>query len=172
MSPCCIGEGELGNALDQEIAELVNALEAKRGWFPRSVGEIPDFPCSDFAELSSAFKSNRLHLQRHAYELSSAVFKMLASRSERFWSDAYATSFVAIPIASVVLGYFVSWWFLLALLLIPISMSRGKKLYNRVIFRRAYESESAFCFLYRIGQVSVMTADFDKAYYWTDKPVG
>jgi len=160
----------LGNTLDQEIAELVNTLEVKRGWFPRSVGEIPDFPCSTFSELTSALRSNRLELRRHAYELSSAVFSMLANRSERFWSDAYATSFVTIPIASLVLGYFVSWWFLLVLLLIPISMSRGKRLYNRVIFRCAYESESAFCFLYRIGQISVTMADSDKAYYWTDKP--
>lgn len=158
----------MGKALDQEITELVNTLEAKRGWFPRSVGEIPDSPCSTFSELTSALRSNRLQMRRHAYELSSAVFSMLASRSERFWSDAYATSFVSVPIATLALGYFVSWWFLLALFLIPISMSRAKKLYNRVIFRRAYESESAFCFLYRIGQISVMTSDFDKAYYWTD----
>ena len=79
----------------------------------------------------------------------------------------YKTSYPAIPIASLVLGYLVSWWLLLAIPLVFIAMSHGKKLYNRAIFRGAFESESVFCFLYRIGQISVATADFQKSFYWT-----
>jgi hypothetical protein len=159
------------DAIDQKIGQLADALEPKRGWFPRSVGEIPDFPYSNFDDLSQAFRTNEFHLHRHAYELVTGVFDILATPFERFMSSAYSMSFVVIPIASIALGYFVSWWFLLALLLIPISMRQGKKLYNRVIFRGAFESEAVFCFLYRIGQINVVSADFHgPSYYWSDKP--
>jgi len=158
----------MANEIEREIAQMADALETKRGRFPRRVGEIPGcFPYSNFKGLLLAFETKELLLQRFAYELLNFAFDTLATPSERFRMYVYGSSWIFIPLISLVLGYFASWWFILINLLILVFMSRAKKLYNRVIYRGAFDSELVFCFLYCTGQVCVTTADFEKTYYWS-----
>jgi hypothetical protein len=161
----------MANEIEQKIAFLADTLETKHGHFPRSVGEVPGFPYSNFKDLLLAFETKELLLQRFAYELLNAAFEILATPSERFRMNVYSSSWIFIPIISLVLGYFTSWWFILINLLILVLMSRAKKLYNRVIYRGAFGSELVFCFLYRTGQVCVTTANFKKSYHWSDENI-
>ena len=161
----------MANEIEREIAQIADNLEAKYGRFPRSVDEIPGFPYSNFKDLLLAFETKELLLQRFTYELLNAAFDILATPSERFRMNIYGPSWMLIPIISIALGYFASWWFILINLLILVLMSRAKKLYNRVIYRGAFGSELVFCFLYRTGQVCVTTANFKKSYHWSDENI-
>lgn len=65
------------NEVEREIAQIADTLETKYDCFPRNVGEIPDFPRSNFKDLLLAFETGELLLQRFAYELLNAVFDIL-----------------------------------------------------------------------------------------------
>lgn len=172
----------MANEIEREIAFLADTLETELGRFPRTVGEIPGFPYSNFKDLSLAFATKELRLILKRYSQTSAsnkflatafqrIFEILATPSERFRMNIYGPSWIFIPIISLVLGYFTSWWFILINFLILVFMSCANKLLNLVIYRGAFDSELVFCFLYRIGLVCVTTADLKKFYNWSDENI-
>ena len=151
---------------ERKIADIVDGFEAKGRVIPRVVGKLPDFPYTTFDALTQAFKQGAVLLQRFKYEINIELFETFATSFERFWFNAYTPSLAVIPLGAIALGYFVSWWFLLLVVLVPLSMKWTKNLYNRVIFRAAFGSELIFCFLYYIGTVNVCKADGSKNYFW------
>jgi hypothetical protein len=73
---------------------------------------------------------------------------------------------ILLPLVGIVLGLLHSWWWLL---LVPLGLSlrgRFKKIYERVIFRPAIQSEKLFCFLYYVRQVLLVPPDYSESIYW------
>ena len=139
------------------IEELAGALEKGKGYqIPRRVKNIPEFPFESYDELLHAAKTGEVILLRFSFEPSSVIFSRCATAFERFLMTAYGALTYLAPIIAIALGFFFSWWFLIGALLSFLFISAGKKLFNRVIFRSAFEAEPVFCFLYFGGQISVL----------------
>ncbi len=148
------------------IEQLVTNLEAGGRRAPREIGDLPDFPRKTFEELTQAVTANELHIQRLSVELDVDLFGLLATSSERLWMRGYRLSLLVVPVFVLALGYSVSWWFVLGLALIPLAIKRIKDLYAAVILHSAFHSESIFCFLYYIGQVSVCPTGSSEVICW------
>lgn len=153
---------------EEKIIQIVESMRDKGRSLPDTIAEIPRLPYQSFPELLRALETQEVRLQRFAYELNSTIFALIATPPERFWLSTYTSSFAIAPIAAVTLGYFLSWWWLLLVLLIPVAMARTKALYNGVIFRAAFNSERAFCFLYFARQISIVSADYRISYFWSE----
>jgi hypothetical protein len=148
------------------IQRLVTDLEVGGRNAPRKIDDLPDFPRKTFEELTQAVTANELHIQRLSFELDVDLFGLLATSSERLWMRGYRISLLVVPIFVLALGYSVSWWFLLGSALIPLAIKRIKDLYAQVILHSAFHSESIFCFLYYIGQVSICPTDSSEVFSW------
>lgn len=152
--------------IERKLDQLVGLLEAKGRQIPRSVEEIPDLPYMTFEALCAALLRDEVRLQRFAQKPNSDLASILSNPAERFLTNVLSMSLIVIPIGSIALGYFVSWWFLLGIGLVFIALSSIKGLYNRAVLRSAFDSELCFCFLFYCNQISVVTSDFKKSYYW------
>lgn len=148
------------------VAEMVVALRAKGHSIPRSIGEIPDFPCRTWSELLEAWELDRLLLQRFSAHFDSNLFGMFATRGERLQLPFYSMGIYVIPVASVALAFIQSWWWLIGVAFPVIGFKRTKSLYNGAIYRAAFSSETIFCYLYFLRQVNLATPDFQNIYYW------
>jgi len=153
---------------EDKIVQILDSLQEKGRYVPSTVAEIPRLPFDSFPALSKAFELNEVRMQRFAYAMDSAIFGFFATPFERIRLSIYSASMFIFPIVAIALGYFVSWWCLLLVLLIPVAMRTAKKLYNKVIFRAAFSSEKIFCFLYFARQISVVTGDYQTSYFWTE----
>lgn len=152
---------------EDKANRILDSLQEKGRSVPRSIADIPRLPYDTFIDLSKAFERQEVRLQRFAYAMDPGFFDSFASAFERFRFSTYTASMFIIPIAAIALGYFVSWWCLLLILLVPVAMKVSKKLYDKVLFRAAFSSEAIFCFLYFARQVSVTTGDYKTSYFWT-----
>ena len=159
----------MGSQRELALRPVIDGLRRKYGSFPERLVDIPNFPFSDFASLRKAVSEGRVRVQRFSFEYGSAIFDLFAEPAERAYQTF--TSFIGIagPVVGIILAVTVRWWWLIPGLLTPILVMREKKkLYNAVIYRGALESELGFCFLYRVKQVSLASADYQSATYWTD----
>lgn len=151
------------------IQQIAAAIRMKGKQFPTGISEIPDIPFASFSELSSAVRDGAAILQRFSIHFDNNIFEMFASRLERNLNIFYIASAFLLPVASIVLGFFYSWWWLAAIPILFLALGRSKKLYNRVILSSALSSELYFCFLYATRQVSITTPDFAHSYYWEQR---
>lgn len=157
---------KMTDSLDEKVAEMVVGLRAKGHPIPQTIAAIPEFPCRTFDELQKALESGRLLLQRFSSDFDNSTFSIFATGGERLLAKHYMVGTVLIPIASVILVFMYSWWWLFGIAFLVIGFKKTKSLYNSVILRAAFSSETIFCYLYFIRQVSVSTPDYQQTYYW------
>lgn len=162
---------ELANMENEHFAEraifgFVEALRKNGRHVPQSLVEIPNFPYSSFSHLREEVFSQKVLLQRFAFRYESAIFDALATPFERFMRNLYIGTFTILPLASLVLAFIHSWWWLWGMAGLIIGISRSKRLYNRVILSSAVQSELVFCFLYFVRQISITSFDFRESHYW------
>lgn len=157
---------------EEKIRGIVARLRQIGRTVPTSVVEIPNFPYPTFESLRHSVLSRGILLQRFSFHYESDLFTLLASPSERFASTAYSVLMFIFPVAALGLGYWLSWWWLLAGLAGPIAASKGmKRTYNRVILSSALRSELLFCYLYFAGQICLTRLDFGESLFWA-KSIG
>ena len=153
---------------EQKIEELANMMEHTKGYqIPRCIHQICDLPYKTFADLRNDLKNGDALMQRHSYVLDSEVFNGCATRMERIRFTLYPILTLAVPVTAVVLGFTISWWFLLATLSFFQFLPATRILYQKVILRAAHQSEPIFCFLFHIGEVCICTANDSIRYYTT-----
>ena len=153
---------------EQKIEELANMMERTKGCqIPRCIHQIFDLLYKTFADLRKDLKNGDVLMEQHSYLLDSEVFNGCATRMERIRFTLYPILTFAVPITAVVLGFTISWWFLLATLSFFQYLPATRILYKKVIFRAALQSEPIFCFLFHIGEVGICTADDSIRYYTT-----
>jgi hypothetical protein len=154
-------------SVEKAIEELARTLEEGKGYqIPRRVEDMPELPFETYEQLLQATKTGKITLLRFSFEPSTIIFSRCARAFERFLMTAYGALSYLTPVIAIALGYFISWWFLVGVLFYFSFISAGKKLFNRVIFRNAFTSESVFCFLFFSGQISVSTVDRNTQYYF------
>ena len=123
---------------------------------PTSVAEIDPFPVDTFAALQAGVRSGRLRVYRFSANYDAALFAFMATPGRKFVGTLGLWIMLASPFVAVALGYFISWWWLLALLvLFPLGFNTQRNAYNRAILQAAVRSERAFCILYHVKQVAV-----------------
>lgn len=148
------------------ILRIVDEMRKKGQSVPISVAEIPGFPFPTFSSLQAAIRDRRFLLQRFSVHFEANIFSLFASSMQKAANRLYMAGLFVLPIGSVVLAFIYSWWWLLGVLSLFFVLGRSKRLYNRVIYSAAFESELQFCFLYFIRQVCVTSADFEESFYW------
>lgn len=151
---------------EEKVAKIVSELRAKGRPVPRTISEIPGFPCQTWEELQRAWKSEHLLLQRFSVHFEGDIFGLFATGGERFQLTAYSTATYLVPLAAIALAFVDSWWWLIGIVFPVIGVKRTKALYNGAIYRAAFSTEAFFCFLYFARQVSVTTVDYKKSYFW------
>lgn len=155
---------------EAKVLLVVNDLRAKGKQIPRAISEIPDFPFSTYSALCESIARHQVLLQRFSSNYENGIFSLLASPSERALSTFFTGLAFLLPLGSVVLAFVHSWWWLLGTLGLFAGLSRGKRLYNRVILSSAMRSEVVFSFLYFTQQVCVTSTDFKESFYWNREP--
>lgn len=151
---------------EQKVEQIAAILREKGHPVPRTIDEIPDFPCRTWNELLEAWKSDRLLLQRFSVNFDGDTFGMFATRGERILSPIYGVGMFLVPVASIALAYLHSWGWLIGLLFPIVAFKKQKGLYNGAIYRAAFSAEPIFCYLYFLKQVNLATPDFKRIYYW------
>jgi hypothetical protein len=156
---------------DMTIEERMNLLEREQQNDPNSIplkiSSISSLPVKSFQELKSHINSNKLILKRFSIRYSNDYFKFFATTNQIRFSNILSMSLFAIPILSMLLMIFSSFWWILLLIAFPMAFSSLKRLYNQVILCAALDSEKAFCFLYNSKIISLFTPDYETQ-YWSD----
>lgn len=153
-------------ATETEILRIVDEMSKKGQSIPTSIAAIPEFPFPTFSALQAALRDRRFLLQRFSVHFEANIFSLFASSTQKAANKLYMAGLFVLPIGSVVLAFIYSWWWMLGVLSLFFVLGRSRRLYNRVIYSAAFESELQFCFLYFIGQVCVTSADFNESFYW------
>ncbi|VVN40722.1 hypothetical protein [Pseudomonas fluorescens] len=151
---------------ETEILRIVDEMRKKGQFIPTSVATIPRFPFPTFSALQAALRDHSFLLQRFSVHFEANIFNLFASSMQQAANKLYMASSFVLPIGSVALAFIYSWWWLLGVLSLFLVLGRSKRLYNRVIYSAAFESELQFYFLYFVGQVCITSADFKESFYW------
>ena len=153
------------------IEERMNLLEIEQRNDPNSIplkiSSIASLPVKSFQELKSHINSNKLILKRFSVRYSNDYFKFFATTNQIRFSNILSMSLFAIPILTILLMIFSTFWWILLLITFPVASSSLKRLYNQVILYAALDSEKAFCFLYNSKIISLSTPDYETQ-YWND----
>ena len=148
------------------IESLVAELIEKGKGIPVRFSEIADFPYSTFADLIFAFENREAALLRLSVHMEQALFSMVASKSQKMIFHFSILVGYGAVLAGIVLAALYSWWlFALVPVGYAIGASIGKATYNKTILSIATCSETAFCFLYFIGQVYVLRASDNQRFF-------
>jgi len=155
----------------ESVAEVISMMRENGKNVPQKVAEIPNMPIPfrsyEFLRLSCL--TGGIILQRFSFQYEFNLFSLLASRWETFVYYVFLVTTYLSPVASVVLGFMYTWWWLM---LIPIGMLIGMKgmkgIYNKVIFSSAMRSEIEFCLLYFLRQISltITISPYQSTIYW------
>lgn len=133
---------------------------------PMSVGQINPFPAETFAVLQAGVRSGRFRVYRFSSHYDAALFGFMATPGRKFVGTLGMWVMLASPFISVALGFFYSWWWLLAVLaLFPLGFTMQRNSYNRAMLQAAVRSERAFCILYHVKQVAVSDRQARKEYW-------
>ena len=148
------------------MESLVAELNEKGRGIPVRLSEIADFPYSTFTDLILAFENREAALLRLSVHMESALFSMVASKTEKTVFHSSIAAGYAGVLAGIVLAVIYHWWLFI---FVPISYVVGAKLgksaYDKTILNTAACSETAFCFLYFIGQVYVLRASDNQRFF-------
>ena len=141
---------------------------AEKGYkVPKEFKELINLPFKDFEELKNLVLSGRWLIQRFAFEYPSMVVNLLFSPSEKFLYTAYAYLIFIGPVFFLILSFTISWWFLVGITISPLfARTKAKKLYNTIVFRSAFSSESIFCFLFYLRQISITSLDYKVCHFY------
>lgn len=148
------------------ITMFMDGLQDKGHKIPETISNIPDFPYLDFKVMSDDILSGKMLIQRFGYNCNVTIFDLFSTPFDRFMNWCFIAMYTLVPLIFIIMSVVYSWWFLFGVLSIYFGMSKSKKLYNKVIFRWAIQSETIFCFLYFTGQICLTTTDYNHSYYW------
>jgi len=154
--------------IEQKLAQIRAALEGNGRFVPKTLAEIHGFPFDDFEHLKQLILSKKLMVQKFSFEYSPEVAELFFSKTEIRVSSFVSYGYIIGPIVAFIISFIFSWWFLILALLIPLYLSSVfKNIYKNALFRTAFSSESAFCFLYYIGQISIVSDNPKKIFFYT-----
>lgn len=154
---------------EEKIINLIFDLEKKGKIIPKKLNEISDVPFRSYESLIDQFNQGNIIVKRFAFEYLSGIFNLLSTPFERSMQMVYTFGAFGLPLISIALAIFHSWWWLLGGMSPIFFLSWNKKLYNVVILRSAISSEVVFCFLFYIRQISITSSDYSRTYYWEEK---
>jgi len=121
-----------------------------------NLADISEIPIDDFQELLDMVKQRKAIVRMAPLSMSYEIFDLLATNLENLLLVISGYSIYVFPFAGIAMGYFFSWWFvLLGIVLAVVSSRAGKKVYSRVLFRRAFASETIFSFLFTGGKITL-----------------
>ena len=149
--------------VERRIYEVITIFKERGKNVPVIIQDIPQLPVKNYEELKKRISENKLIIWS-LNNFNSTTFAMLASPFEMFLTYTKMFFHYLIPIISIVLSFFVSWWFLLGILFFPLATVFGKRLYASVILHAAYHSELLFCFLCFLGEIKLTTFNLDE--FW------
>ena len=161
-------------SVEAKILELIDYNCQNGKFVPKEILAIPELPFSNYEDLRADVILGKVLLQRFAFAYPTDLYDILATPFESKLLSIYGSLYLimsfGVPLATIIIAIFHSWWWLLGILICPFSISffipRMRTTYNHVILRLAMQSEPIFCFLYCIRQVHIVTADLEKDYYW------
>lgn len=151
---------------EAKIDNVVNGMRERGKIIPTKIRDIPDFPYDDFETMKRELVAGQILFQKFSIHFESTIASSFASGWQGIRLTCYPLLFIALPISGIVLAFAFSWWWLF---LIPVGINfrtRFKRLYQRVIFLPAFESEKIFCFLFHLRQISLVTPDFSGSVHW------
>ena len=148
--------------VEDKIKDLLNTV-LKDGQIFRgkwsctdNLAEIPEIPIQDYQELLEQIRQGKAIVRMAPMSISSEIFELLATKFESILLTATNLSVFVLPIAGIVLGFFISWWYvLLGVVSGFFSMRLGKRIYLRTLFRSAFSSEVIFSFLFTGNKITL-----------------
>lgn len=149
---------------EDQLRIVVEELNKKGISVPSSVSQIKQFPYASFKELQNSLKSGEAVLLRFAFETLPEVYNLFNASAALNFNLIIA---YVLPLISVGLAFFYSWWCILGVFFFFIGMSRIKRLYNETVFQAAMTNELAFCFLFYLRQISVSNTNRDYQFYFS-----
>lgn len=153
--------------IEEGLGIIRSKLEAKGRIIPRRLSELPTLPYKDFNKLKEMLLARRVLIQKFKFSYYGWLLRLVSSPWERFQSTFFMGMTYIGPIIAIVLCFSVSWWFLLAVIILPMKgMAWTKKHYTNQICCAALLSETIFSFLFYMGQISITSIDFKDNYYW------
>jgi hypothetical protein len=154
---------ERGDTVDTKIEKVRMALVLKGRQTPTRFEDL-GLPEREHAALYA----NRLKLRKFSNYRSTTVAAAVTRPGEAQGSFPFGAA--ATFVAAIVLAISMSLWWLLAILFVPVLVvgwSSGlAQRYDAKLLREAMASEAAFCLLYAIREISVMTPDGRTEWYW------
>lgn len=154
---------------ETKIVDIVAQLNERGKGIPTRVVEIGDFPPIFFSydAFLEAVQNGDCNISKFSFNYESEIFNVIAVPYEKFLFNSGLVLQYLGPIVAIILGYFYSWWMLLAVpVLFIMGLKQGKRAYLRALFRSAFTSEAIFCFLFYCKQISVYWEQTETLYYW------
>src|SRR5690554_6914265 len=99
--------------LSAELKLIINEMRKNGRNIPDEIWDIPEFPFQLFDELLDSVKESKVNILRHSRFMYSSIFDVLANKEEKVLGNLGQLLFwCGLPLA-IVLGYLLSWWFLI-----------------------------------------------------------
>jgi hypothetical protein len=153
---------------EEKIQQLIRILNENGKGIPTSIGAIHPFPVQTYEQLRDGIRSRTLQVLRFSLQYESHLFDLMASSGDKIVRNLGLFVMFGVPVLSVALGIFLSWWWLATLPLALLGIRIMRSSYNRAIWIAAVRSEPAFNFLYFNHQISVLEAASDRNFFWQD----
>ena len=149
---------------EDKILEVISKLQNEGETMPENVYDMPNLPFTNYDQLINEVKSGNFFVQRLAFRHAYEIFELVATPLQSKLNSTYLILAFGLPVISIILAIFYSWWWLLGIISFFFLGKRARYIYDNVILQSALDSELLFCFLYYIRQISVTPSDRSTTY--------
>jgi|GEM_PF-2691374 len=129
-------------------------------------GEGRDAMGINFAEFHESIRADPTMIRRFAFRRDRQMLDIVARPNEILGYSWIWKLKLVLSLGIVALAIWVSGWFLLCLLLVPIIAGNSRRMFDVIITRAAGRSERAFCALFYSGLISVLVGG--RNFFWED----
>jgi len=147
--------------IEQNINNLLSTGFAEKHNVVVEVAKIPELEYGNFDDLKSDLISGKttIRIAPFGQGIGKGMFEIWATKRHKLLFNSISVLTYFLPIAGILLGVFLSYWWLLLLLVPATTIPLGKKVYLSALFGAVGASEKAFCFAYCGNIITVERQD-------------
>lgn len=113
--------------MEEAIDSIVSSELGAKYNLASSLREIPEIPHDDYSELQKAFRSGKAIVRLAPISQDATTFNIIASPFERHLQNLGFFLAIAAPVVGLVLCFFISWSFLIILVLGPLAFAATRR---------------------------------------------
>jgi len=147
------------------IMSLIRSDVGEKYSLASKIQDIEELPIKKFSGIQKLIFSGGAFIRLAPVSIDDTTFNIVSTPFEKRLSTLYSLIMFLGPITGLILSFAFSWyWFFLVLLAPIISMKLLKRIYRRVLFKAAVNSEIVFSYLFTVGKITIELPEYGVLY--------